>query len=183
MHLETVTNTLFVNLFGGPGTGKSTTAAGVFYRLKTQGTNAELIGEYAKDRTWLNDSSTLLCQPYVTSKQLFRQYRVNGKVDIAVTDSPFILGLCYPGFGNTDSWAKGVLEQFELFNNLNIFLERDLEVHRYNPKGRNQNVDQAIEKDLDIKNMLVEHNILFHSVRVQPGMGTIDDILKILESC
>jgi len=178
--MKTVTDTLFINLFGGPGVSKSTTAAGVFYRLKSMDINAELIGEYAKDRTWGKDSFTLGCQPYVTAKQLYRQYRVNGQVDIAVTDSPFILGLAYPGFGDTPSWKAGVIEQFSLFNNVNIFLERDLEVHKYNPKGRNQTAAQAQEKDEEIRQLLLDEKIPFHSVKVQKDMGTVDEILEIV---
>ena len=45
-------NSLTVNLFGGPGTGKSTTSAAVFSLLKMHGVNAELITEFAKDLTW-----------------------------------------------------------------------------------------------------------------------------------
>lgn len=43
--------TLVVNLFGGPGSGKSTGAAYVFARLKMLGYNAELVTEFAKDKT------------------------------------------------------------------------------------------------------------------------------------
>lgn len=42
--------TLVVNLFGGPGSGKSTGAAYVFARLKMLGYNAELVTEFAKDK-------------------------------------------------------------------------------------------------------------------------------------
>ena len=40
-----------INLFGGPGCGKSTGAAYVFSKLKMLGVNAELTSEYAKDKT------------------------------------------------------------------------------------------------------------------------------------
>lgn len=178
--LHTVVDTLFVNLFGGPGCAKSTTAAGVFYKLKTEGCNSELIAEYAKDKTWGEDMFTLSCQPYVTSKQLYRQYRVMGKVDVAVTDSPFILGLVYPGFGATESWKKGVFEQFELFNNVNIFLQRNSDVHPYNPKGRSQTQTQAEDKDADIRSMLDSNNVPYHLVKVSSGMQTVDEIYKII---
>lgn len=89
--------TLIVNLYGGPGTGKSTTAAGLFYKLKEAGINSEYIQEYAKDKTWQADYFTLECQPYITSKQLYRLHRVLDKVDVVVTDSPLIQGLVYKG--------------------------------------------------------------------------------------
>lgn len=43
--------TIYVNLYGGPGSGKSTTAAGVVSQLKLLSINAELVTEYAKDLT------------------------------------------------------------------------------------------------------------------------------------
>ena len=43
---------LVINLFGVPGSGKSTGAAYIFSRLKMAGINAELITEFAKDKVW-----------------------------------------------------------------------------------------------------------------------------------
>lgn len=43
---------IVVNLYGGPGVGKSTGAAYVFARLKEAGVVAELVTEFAKDLTW-----------------------------------------------------------------------------------------------------------------------------------
>ena len=45
-------NTLIVNFFGPPGSGKSTAAAYVFSKLKMAGVNAEIVTEYAKDKVW-----------------------------------------------------------------------------------------------------------------------------------
>ena len=42
---------MIINLFGGPGTGKSTGAAYIFAKLKMCGVNCELITEFAKDMT------------------------------------------------------------------------------------------------------------------------------------
>lgn len=39
-----------INLFAGPGSGKSTTCAGVFSKLKLAGVNCEMALEYAKDK-------------------------------------------------------------------------------------------------------------------------------------
>ena len=44
--------TKIVNLYGGPGTGKSTTAAALFAEMKIRGVNCEYIQEYAKDKAW-----------------------------------------------------------------------------------------------------------------------------------
>ena len=47
------------NLFGSPGTGKSTLAAYVFAKLKMLGINCELVTEFAKDKTWENNKTAL----------------------------------------------------------------------------------------------------------------------------
>lgn len=44
--------TLVINLFGGPGAGKSTFCASVFADLKWRDINCEMALEYAKDRVW-----------------------------------------------------------------------------------------------------------------------------------
>lgn len=41
---------ILINLFGAPGTGKSTGAAYIFSQLKMKGINAELVTEFAKDK-------------------------------------------------------------------------------------------------------------------------------------
>jgi ATP:corrinoid adenosyltransferase len=41
-----------INLWAGPGAGKSTTASGLFYLMKTADMQVELVTEYAKDMTW-----------------------------------------------------------------------------------------------------------------------------------
>lgn len=38
-----------INLYGGPGTGKSTTAAMLFAKMKLAGFNCEYVPEFAKD--------------------------------------------------------------------------------------------------------------------------------------
>jgi hypothetical protein len=42
--------TILVNLYAGPGTGKSTMAANVFSELKWMGVNCELALEFAKTK-------------------------------------------------------------------------------------------------------------------------------------
>ena len=44
--------TLHINLWAGPGTGKSTMAAGIFAALKWNKIDCELVSEYAKQIVW-----------------------------------------------------------------------------------------------------------------------------------
>ena len=173
-------NTLYVQLFAGPGCGKSTSAAGIFYHLKKEGFNAELIQEYAKDRTWQEDFKQLELQPYILGKQLNRQYRLLNKVDIAVTDSPILFSIIYKGFGCVEGWEKVVLKQFNLFNNLNIFLTRDSTEHPYNPSGRSQTEEEAIFKDVEVKKMSDDLKVDYYTVTVSKDGNHIDKILELV---
>ena len=66
---------LVVNLFGGPGCGKSTVAALLFGKLKQHGVNCEMALEYAKDKVWEESFKTLEDQIYIFGKQLHKIWR------------------------------------------------------------------------------------------------------------
>ena len=86
---------IVVNLFGAPGAGKSTGAAYIFSELKQKGVNAELVTEFAKDKTWEGNTLALSCQEYVFGKQSYRLARCRDDVDVIVTDSPLPLAIVY----------------------------------------------------------------------------------------
>ena len=172
--------TLFVNFFGGPGIGKSRNTARLFSEIKDLGINAETISEFAKHLTWKGDKFTLGCQPYVTGKQLFKQYILMDKVEVAITDSPILLGIVYQGFGCSPAWEQSIFEQFHLFNNLNILLKRNSEAHPYNPKGRSQEEHEAKEIDNRVHELLLKNNIDFTEVEVQKDNSHINIVLDMI---
>jgi nicotinamide riboside kinase len=156
---------LVIDIYGGPGCGKSTAAAGIFNKLKKKQVECELVREYAKDLTWLESFGVLKNQLYVAGKQVHRQYMVNGKVDVIITDSPFLLSLIYAGWGCTPSFKPFLLEVYDLFDNMNFFLERGVS---YNPNGRNQDEAGAREKDRQILDFLNENNLEYILVPPNP---------------
>ncbi len=133
--------TLVVNLYGGPGTGKSTTAAGAFSLLKRQGVSVELVTEYAKDLVWEGSLELLNSnQIHVFAEQHRRMVRLQGKVDVIITDSPLLLTLFY-GRTNVSELFKQVVEQEnDRFWNRDIFLRRR---KPYQQAGRTQTEDEA----------------------------------------
>ena len=86
---------LNINLFGGPGTGKSTIAAGIFSAMKHSHMRAELLQEYAKDLTYGKDGVKLSDQLYVLGKQHHKLFRLRDQVDYVIHDSPFVMGVTY----------------------------------------------------------------------------------------
>jgi adenylate kinase family enzyme len=63
-------NTIIVNLFAGPGAGKSTGAAYVFAKLKLAGIDCEYVSEFAKDKVWENNSEVFKNQFYIQESSL-----------------------------------------------------------------------------------------------------------------
>ena len=148
---------LVVNLTGAPGAGKSTGAAIIFAELKKAGVNAELVTEFAKDKTWEHNVLALGCQEYVFGKQSYRLRRCRDDVDVIVTDSPLPLGLIYnnnPALD--DSFTKVVMNIFNTYENINFFINR---VKSYNPKGRNQTEEESNQISLRIKDLYKNLNI------------------------
>jgi hypothetical protein len=149
---------LVVNLYGGPGTGKSTTAAELFALLKRKDFNAELATEYAKDIVWEGRGYLLSDQIYIFAKQNRKLMRLYGKVDIVVTDSPLLL--CY-FYSNNPHILALIQEEVKKADHLHFFLMRE---KSYNPKGRYQTESQACEIDSRIKQMLDALKISYHEV-------------------
>lgn len=167
-------NTLVVNLFAGPGSGKSTTMAGTFHRLKLRGVNAEFAHEFAKDLTWEERKTALSVQPYVFGKQLMKIVRVHGSVDVVITDSPLLLSRIYAR-KMPPSWYDFVLWQHRQFRNLNVFIDR---VKDYEQAGRSQTFDEAKEIDDDIIKMLDTNDIPFW--RVKGDMSASEMITNLI---
>jgi hypothetical protein len=144
-----MSETLIVNLYAGPGTGKSTCMAGVFCELKLRGVNYEMAPEFAKEKVWENSIETLDDQIYVFGKQLHTIRRLLGKVDIIITDSPLLFSIHY-GNKEHEAFKRLVVEVYRHYLNLDIFLERR---KKYNPAGRLQTEEEAIGIDSKIKDL------------------------------
>lgn len=151
--------TLIVNLFAGPGCGKSTGAAWLFSQLKMKGIDCEYVSEFAKDKVWENNDEVFKCQFYVTGKQAFKISRCFGKVDVIITDSPIAIGAQYT---KSEKLADAILEEFNKYEmyNYNVLLKR---TKPYNPNGRHQTEAEAVIIDLSTQRWLDVNNILYVS--------------------
>lgn len=157
-----------LNLYGGPGTGKSTVAAGVFYTLKMKyGINCEYVQEYAKDKAWEfsgvdKPPKVMLAQEYIFANQMFRMRRLIGEVDLIISDSPIVIGLAYMKDDfELPSLRNVVSEAYDMFDNQDVFLIRN---KPYNPKGRFQTEDQAKALDSTVMKILNDRSKHFRQV-------------------
>lgn len=165
---------LVVNLFAGPGAGKSTGAAFLFAYLKLMKVNVELVTEFAKELAWEGDKEFMANnQIYITGQQIRRMNRLIGKVDVIITDSPIELGALY-----TDSSLLKDLcysEGRKWDRRLDFFVNR---VKPYNPSGRNQTLEEAMV--LDEKICMTVSNMLTIPGNMDGYFHALETILRYL---
>ena len=155
---------IVVNLVSGPGAGKSSFCASIFAELKWNDINCEMALEYAKDHVWEENTWALQNQFYIFGNQLQRIHRLSNKVDVIVTDSPLLLSIIYDA-KNNEAFRKVIIDEHNRFLNMNFFIER---VKKYNPKGRLQTLEQALELDKQIKDMLKGIPVEYESIKGYP---------------
>jgi nicotinamide riboside kinase len=167
-----------VNLFGGPGTGKSTLAATLFGALNTRpDTRCELVTEFAKDLVWEKRSGALANQLLVTGQQYERQRRLlDHGVPLCITDSPLLLGCIYaPQWLDNPEWEAVVLDTYHQFDNINLFVRRETE---YAEKGRVHSESEATHIDAKIHAQLVTLGLQFFYVTHENALSTLETILR-----
>jgi adenylate kinase family enzyme len=168
-----------INLFGAPGSGKSTVAMRLTSDLKVQGYNCELVTEYAKDLTWSKRHEDLRVQPYIFGKQLHKIERLIGKVDVIITDSPLLLSLIYTKEEWPLSFRQAVKDIFIKHNNYNFLLHRTWE---YKSVGRNQTKKEADEIHEKIEKLLLDLKVHYIDLIPKENMTTssIDEVSKTI---
>lgn len=157
-----------LNFFGGPGLGKSTTASGLFYKMKINGHNVELVSEYAKDMTWENRQEILKDQLYIFAKQNRKLERLRNKVDYVITDSPLILGLGYVADDYPDTFEPFLLDIWNTYDNKNFYLTNNGDL-TYQGVGRNQTKIEADKINSKILSIVDRNNIPYSVITVQAG--------------
>jgi len=164
--------TEIINLLGGAGTGKSTTAAGLFYKMKLANILVEIVPEYIKGWAWERRNITSIDQLYITTKQMRFESILVDQTDWMICESPILLCPVYEAFYSKNK-SEGLIERIvprfmlKMFNNgcfyHNYMLKR---TKPYVKAGRFQTEAEANEVDALIEEWMVEHDIAFKKVDV-----------------
>jgi nicotinamide riboside kinase len=177
--------TKVINMFGGSGIGKSTTAAGLYHQMKLQGLNVELVREYVKGWAWAGTKVNTYDQVYIFGKQARSEYMLYGKVDYIVTDSPILLSPIYDRYYNGDDAmiedaALRFIKKAEKngVQHINFLLERQ---KAFNPEGRYETEEQAKAVDVYVKNFLDSNQVNYHTLACSDE-ERINYILNVLKS-
>ena len=172
-------------LYGGPGTGKSTTAAHLFALLKQSGVNAELVCEYVKEWAWEGRKILDGDQYYFLAKQSRRERIRFRNVDVLVTDSPVWLSAVYEQEFEQEPFICQMMidkhvqvAQRHDVKHEHVFLRR---LKQYNPNGRFQTEAEAHRLDEKIKTYLNSYEIKFIEVDADPAAASnISRLLGLL---
>lgn len=170
-----------VNLYAGPGVGKSTMNSFIFANLKKQGFNAEIVTEYAKDIVYSGAKVQLEDQLFVMAKQNQRQWRLKKSgVEFIVSDSPLLLSEQYkrPDYF-PEYFSNFLLEVFNSYNNINIYLNR---VDRpFQQDGRVHDEAESRKIDIAIKHMLDKYGMKY--LEVDAHESEVDRIIEYIMAC
>lgn len=172
--------TLVVNLFAGPGGGKTTCAWDIASKLKQRGIEAEYVSEYAKELVW-DGKTEMLDGSLKNQKKLYKEQnrrvqRLLGKVDVVVTDSPAILSAIYAKEAD-EEFVKQMLFDFNNQKNFNLFINRG---KSFQQQGRIHTLEESKEIDKEIKKFLSDNKIYYGNYYHKTLDIVVDNIIKTL---
>jgi len=173
-----------INLYGGPGVGKSTLAAAFFAHLKQRGQNVELIQEFVKELVYENRDLRPWDLVWTFGEQLKREHRaLEGGVDLIITDSPLALQGIYaqrqgcPVAESLLTMAHGFDNQYPAHN---FYIPRQT---KFVSAGRYQRTEaEAIEVDRFIECYLRHLDIEYHTINLLDPKGIDHWLHGLLEN-
>ena len=158
---------LVVNIIGGPGTGKSILASEVFSKLKRDGVTCDVAWEYIKRKLREKALKVVQSQLYLFGKQQFQLFTMKDEVEVVITDAPLLL-FSYYDKTRCPYLRDMVINEYNKYNNLLYFIERDLSVE-YETEGRYQDLEGAKEVDIELRKFLDDNNIHYKLIK---GIGS-----------
>lgn len=176
-------NLTVVNFVGGPGCGKSTTAADLYVKMKRLGLKVELVPEYAKDMVWDRvNPEDFTEQLNIFNGQHKRVRRlVSHGIDFAIVDSPIFLAILYSDmyspFFAASSLRNIAREIYDTYDNVTINIDRGN--IPYQQWGRNESEDKARELDQRVLTYMAETDLPYNVVTL--GDTTTCDALNIVQ--
>jgi nicotinamide riboside kinase len=154
-----------INLYGGPGVGKSTLAARIFTLLKSRGANAELVQEFVKQYVYSGRQIRAWDYVYTFARQFEAEHRLlKGGVEILVTDSPLLLQCIYARRHRCPVYEQlfDIALEFEKeFPAVNFLVNRSV---GFQPSGRWETDHEAREMDNIIRATLITRNVRFQEI-------------------
>jgi ABC-type transporter Mla maintaining outer membrane lipid asymmetry ATPase subunit MlaF len=164
-----------VNIFGGPGCGKSTLAALLYSELKRQGIEVEYVNEYPKQLVYEENVLSLQNQILVFATQHHRIWTAARHNQIVITDSPILLSTIYHP-ETSEHFRELIIEMHNKFTNLNIVLKRVDSFHSMT--GRIHTLQESMQIDTHIHQMLEALGADY--LEFNPAIDPIAPLVKLI---
>lgn len=172
-----------INGYGGPGAEKSTACMEITAALKKAGYGAEYVQEYAKELVYDKNMEMLdgsaKNQFEILKEQTRRVDRLYDQVDFIVTDSPILLNEIY-NKELTPEYRDIVGKIQNSYSNFSFFIERD--VSNFEEEGRIHNLAESIQKDQEIRDMLLDNDIKYKTYNHENINEIVNDAINYYES-
>lgn len=179
-------DTLHVNLYGIPGTGKTNVAAALRARLGRAGYDVELVQEYARE---LARQNKLVFQDHqtgerreaeqfvISAEQFRRQAEYDGKVQVVITDSGLFTGVLFAP-GNYGEALRSIMRDLTVgWRNIDVLLTRDIS-QDYTSLGRIQSRAESEALRPEVENLLRQERPDFIEMAVE---GADDRLYRLIE--
>ncbi len=170
---------LVVNLFGGPGVGKSTLLHGLTWAAKRRGVNVECSMEYAKELVWRGRAAELRDPYLLLEVQAERLDALAGKVDVAIAEWPLLLCLAYAPHQAATGLRSAARAAWDRHDNASLFCRRQVSYRR---EGRVEDIHGALEVDARVERLLSAEGIAHLTVVPDDDPCAILDRLGITAS-
>jgi hypothetical protein len=181
---HTVFDTLHVNLWGIPGTGKQFVARELVALLTQAGAQVEVVQEYAKELGWAGQlvredghgDLIEIDQFLISSEQYRRENLLHGVCQVVVTEAPVLAGVLYAHEDDETELRALLRRRTSGWRNLDILLESAIS-HEYGSRGRIQNREESIAMMPRITDLLVNERPSFVRMGVAESPAKIANMV------
>ena len=164
-------DTLYVNLWAAPCMGKSGTMGLVYGGLKALHVSAEPVHEVAKELLW-QGILHLTSQFDIAEEQFRREDRLRGIVDVAISDSPVLMGVLHEKKERAKLEAD-IRAKIAGRREMNYVIYRDLSSN-YEQVGRTETPEQSLAHHTRVLELIRSYD---PAVRIVPTELAADIII------
>ena len=172
-----------INIYGGPGAGKTAMASYLFHQLKTRHIIIEQVSEFAKTLAYQGHEIVGFDQAWIFMTQMHSEeiYLRHG-ANLTITDAPLYLMMAY--IKRDCPWLYSCLEPIaakfeEQYPSIHLYVERP-SVELYQQKGRFEDFREACEMDMITRGVLDKHTRGYHIIKYDNNQAALDLVLENL---
>jgi hypothetical protein len=179
---------LLIQFWGGPSSGKSIGAAGLYIYMATLNkySNVGLVREFAKKYAIARDIEALKNQMFITGGQRNSLLTYSSEYEYLISDSAIELGITYCSSEEHLKFVqKSISDIYNMFTVINVFVKRNRKLD-FEQSGRIHTHEESIKLDSEIRKIMELSCTKYGSKcvewetskNVEPLYKKIEEILK-----